>query len=70
MTTSGTNQIYIFRLLLDSMQTLLHSAPVAMDDDTDLNTAFAKACRNNGNLQTMLQTMQETMQDTMLDAGQ
>ena len=67
MTTSGTNQIYIFRLLLDSMQTLLHSSPVAMDDDTDLNAAFAKVCRNNGNLQTMLQTMQQTMQETNVE---
>lgn len=67
MTTSGPNQIYIFRLLLDSMQTLLHSSPVAMDDDTDLNAAFAKVCRNNGNLQTMLQTMQQTMQETNVE---
>ena len=67
MTTSGTNQIYIFRLLLDSMQTLLHSSPVAMDDDTDLNAAFAKVCRNNDNLQTMLQTMQQTMQETNVE---
>ena len=43
--------------------TSLHPAPVTMDDDTDLNTAFAKVCRNNGNLQTMLQTIQETMME-------
>ena len=64
-TTSGTNQVYLFRLLLDSMQTLLHSSPVAMDDDLDLNAAFAKVCRNEGNMKTMLQTMQQTMQDVL-----
>ena len=57
---AGSNQVYLFRLLLDSMQTLLHSHPVAMDDDIDLNAAFMLVCRNENNLSTMLQTMEES----------
>lgn len=57
---AGSNQVYLFRLLLDSMQTLLHSHPVAMDDDIDLNAAFMLVCRNESNLSTMLQTMEES----------
>ena len=56
---AGSNQVYLFRLLLDSMQTLLHSRPVVMDDDIDLNAAFMLVCRNENNLSTMLQTMEE-----------
>ena len=56
---TGTNQVYLFRLLLDSMQTLLHSHPVAMDDDIDLNAAFLLVCRNERNLGTMLKAMEE-----------
>ena len=56
---TGTNQVYLFRLLLDSMQTLLHSHPVAMDDDIDLNAAFLLVCRNEQNLGTMLKAMEE-----------
>ena len=56
---TGTNQVYLFRLLLDSMQTLLHSHPVAMDDDIDLNAAFLLVCRNEQNLATMLKAMEE-----------
>ena len=58
-TSSGSNQVYLFRLLLDSMQPLLHSRPVAMDDDIDLNAAFMLACRNEENLGTMLKAMEE-----------
>ena len=58
-TSSGSNQVYLFRLLLDSMQTLLHSRPVAMDDDIDLNAAFMLVCRNEENLGTMLKAMEE-----------
>ena len=57
---AGSNQVYLFRLLLDSMQTLLHSRPVVMDDDIDLNAAFMLVCRNENNLSTMLQTMEES----------
>ena len=57
---AGSNQVYLFRLLLDSMQTLLHSHPVVMDDDIDLNAAFMLVCRNENNLSTMLQTMEES----------
>lgn len=58
---SGVNQVYLFRLLIDNMQCLLHSHPVQMDDDIDLTAAFMKVCRNERNFNTMLQTMQETM---------
>lgn len=60
---AGSNQVYLLRLLLDCMQTLMHSKPVDMDDDTDLNAAFMKVCRNGQNLATMLQTMQRTSMD-------
>ena len=56
---AGSNQVYLFRLLLDSMQTLLHSHPVVMDDDIDLNAAFMLVCRNEQNLGTMLKAMEE-----------
>ena len=56
---AGSNQVYLFRLLLDCMQTLLHSHPVAMDDDIDLNAAFLLVCRNEQNLATMLKAMEE-----------
>ncbi|MGN0281289.1 MAG: hypothetical protein ACI4B3_03185 [Prevotella sp.] len=62
VSTSGVNQVYLFRLLLDSLQTLLHSKPVEMDEETDLNEAFTKVCRNEGNMKTMLQTMQDNSQ--------
>lgn len=60
---TGNNQVYLFRLLLDCMQTLLHSKPMEMDDDTDLNAAFMTVCRNEANLSTMLQTMQAASMD-------
>ena len=56
---AGSNQVYLFRLLLDSMKTLLHSHPVVMDDDIDLNAAFMLVCRNEQNLGTMLKAMEE-----------
>lgn len=59
----GSNQVYLFRLLLDCMQTLLYSAPVVMDDDIDLNAAFMTVCRNEHNMGTMLQTMQAVSMD-------
>ena len=61
---AGSNQVYLFRLLLDSMQTLLHSHPVAMDDDIDLNAAFMLVCRNEQNLGTMLKAMEEAVLST------
>ena len=61
---TGSNQVYLFRLLLDSMQTLLHSHPVAMDDDIDLNAAFLLVCRNEQNLGTMLKAMEEAVLST------
>ena len=60
-TSSGSNQVYLFRLLLDCMQTLLHSRPVLMDDDIDLNAAFLLVCRNEQNLGTMLKAMEEAL---------
>ena len=61
---AGSNQVYLFRLLLDSMQTLLHSRPVVMDDDIDLNAAFLLVCRNEQNLATMLKAMEEAVLST------
>ena len=61
---AGSNQVYLFRLLLDSMQTLLHSHPVAMDEDIDLNAAFMLVCRNEQNLATMLKAMEEAVLST------
>ena len=61
---AGSNQVYLFRLLLDSMQTLLHSRPVVMDDDIDLNAAFLLVCRNENNLSTMLKAMEEAVLST------
>ena len=61
---AGSNQVYLFRLLLDSMQTLLHSHPVAMDEDIDLNAAFMLVCRNEQNLSTMLNAMEEAVLST------
>lgn len=60
---AGSNQAYLFRLLLDCMQTLLYSKPIDLDDETDLNTAFMTVCRNDKNLATMLQTMQAASMD-------
>lgn len=60
---AGNNQVYIFRLLLDCMQTLMFAKPMELDDDTDLNTAFMTVCRNEANLATMLQTMQAASMD-------
>ena len=60
---TGSNQVYLFRLLLDCMQTLLSSAPIEMDDDIDLNAAFIAVCRNEHNMTTMLNTMQSASMD-------
>lgn len=60
---SGLNQAYIFRLLIDNMQCLLHSKPVVMDDDIDLTQAFLAVCVNEQNMNTMLETMQQTMME-------
>ncbi len=60
---SGTNQVYLFRLLLDNMQCLLHAGSVHLNDDIDLPTAFMTVCRNEENMNVMLQTMQECLKD-------
>lgn len=60
---TGVNQVYLFRLLMDNMQCLLHSHPVEMDDEIDLTEAFMKVCRNEENMNVMLQTMQAVMQE-------
>ena len=57
---AGSNQVDLFGLLLDSMQTRLPSRPVVMDEDMDLNAAFMLVCRNESNLSTVLQTMEES----------
>lgn len=64
---SGVNQVYLFRLLIDNMQCLLHSRPVAMDEDIDLTSAFMAVCRNEQNFNTMLQTMQQTMTEGAME---
>ncbi|MBO7645844.1 MAG: hypothetical protein J6S52_02415 [Prevotella sp.] len=57
----GTNQIYLFRLLVENMQCLLHSKPVLFDDDADLNEMFRIVCVTPENMNTMLTTMQQTL---------
>lgn len=61
--STGVNQVYLFRLLLDNMQCLLHSHPVEMSEDIDLTDAFMKVCGNEQNMNTMLQTMQAVLQE-------
>ena len=48
---------------MDNMQCLLHTAPVAMEDDIDLTEAFLAVCRNEQNMNTMLQTMQAVLME-------
>lgn len=59
--SAGVNQAYLFRLLMENMQCLLHKAPVTMDDDIDLTAAFRLVCRDDRNFNAMLQAMQEEM---------
>lgn len=61
----GANQIYIFRLLIENMQCMLHPKPITFDDEADLNEMFLAVCLNQENMNTMLTTMQETLQTTM-----
>lgn len=56
---AGTNQVDLFCLLLDALQCLLHAAPVALDEETDLNQAFLTVCRSEANLAAMLEAMRE-----------
>lgn len=49
------NQIYIYRLLEDNMQCLLHDAPVHVDDEADLNETFLKVCGSMDNMNYMLE---------------
>lgn len=60
----GSNQICLYRLLLDTMQCLLHTAPVDMSDETDLTEAFLTVCRGEENMMVMMQTMQEELSAT------
>lgn len=59
----GTNQIYLFRLLIENMQCMLHAKPMDFDDDADLNEMFAAVCITPENMNTMLTTMQQTLQE-------
>lgn len=59
----GTNQIYLFRLLIENMQCMLHAKPMDFDDDADLNEMFATVCITPENMNTMLTTMQQTLQE-------
>lgn len=60
-TSKGVNQIYLYRLLIENMQCLLHAAPLQFDDEADLNEIFLAVCRNPENMNTMLETMQQTI---------
>ncbi len=59
---SGSNQVCIFRLLIDNMQCMLHSTPLDFDDEADLNEMFLAVCITPGNMNTMLTIMQQTIQ--------
>lgn len=48
------NQIYIYRLLEDNMQCLMHDAPVHVDDEADLNETFTKVCGGIENMNIMI----------------
>lgn len=48
------NQIYIYRLLEDNMQCLMHDAPVFVDDEADLNETFTKVCGGIENMNIMI----------------
>lgn len=48
------NQIYIYRLLEDNMQCLMHDAPVHVDDEADLNETFTKVCGGMENMNIMI----------------
>lgn len=60
--TSGDNQVYIFRLLIENMQCMLHSRPLEFSDEADLNDMFLAVCRTPENMNTMLSVMQQTVQ--------
>lgn len=51
------NQIYIYRLLEDNMQCLMHDAPVVVDDEADLNDTFLAVCGSMENMNTMLEAV-------------
>lgn len=53
------NQIYIYRLLEDNMQCLMHDAPLHIDDDADLNQTFLAVCGSLENMNTMLTAVGE-----------
>lgn len=63
--SAGVNQVYLFRLLLDNMQCLLHTHPASLDEETDLTQAFLTVCRSESNMNVMLQAMQETLQENL-----
>lgn len=51
------NQIYIYRLLEDNMQCLMHDAPLSIDEETDLNNTFLQVCGSMENMNTMLEAL-------------
>lgn len=61
-TLVGSNQLYIYRLLIENMQCMLHSHPLEFSDETDLNDMFLAVCRTPENMNTMLSVMQQTIQ--------
>lgn len=66
-TSTGVNQIYLFRLLIENMQCLLHSKPLKMDEEADLNEVFLAVCRTPENMNTMLETMTANINDVPYD---
>lgn len=49
------NHIYIYRLLEDNMQCLMHDAPVHVNDEADLNETFVTVCGGMENMNFMLE---------------
>lgn len=56
------NQIYLYRLLEDNMQCLMHDGPLNIDGETDLNETFLTVCRSPENMNFMLECLQNSGQ--------
>ena len=61
----GTNQVRIFRLLIENMQCMLHAEPLEFSEDANLNEMFFAVCVTPENMNTMLSVMQQTIQQTI-----
>ena len=58
---TAPNHIYLFRLLIENMQCMLHAKPIEFDDEADLNEMFQAVCVTPENVNTMLTTMQSSL---------